>query len=63
MSDLAVVALIKAKPGWVEKPLAHHPCSEEAYCLAGGFEYNYGKMWTGTSFWRPALILRGDLRA
>ncbi|MFI5427378.1 DUF4437 domain-containing protein [Aeromicrobium sp. UC242_57] len=33
--------LIKAKPGWVEHPLAHHPCSEEAYCLEGGFEYSF----------------------
>lgn len=55
--------LIKAKPGWVEKPLAHHPCSEEAYCLAGGFDYNYGKMWPGTYFWRPALIRHGDFVA
>ncbi|MET7770079.1 DUF4437 domain-containing protein [Nocardia sp. NPDC005366] len=55
--------LIKAKPGWREVPLAHHPCSEEAYCLDGGFEYNYGKMWPGTYFWRPALIRHGDFTA
>ncbi|MCM6772526.1 DUF4437 domain-containing protein [Nocardia sp. CDC159] len=55
--------LIKAKPGWREEPLAHHPCSEEAYCLAGGFDYNYGKMWPGTYFWRPALIRHGDFTA
>ncbi|WP_280504258.1 DUF4437 domain-containing protein, partial [Nocardia farcinica] len=47
--------LIKAKPGWREVPLAHHPCSEEAYCLDGAFDYNYGKMWPGTYFWRPPL--------
>lgn len=52
--------LIKAKPGWVEHPLAHHPCYEEAYCLDGGFEYNYGEMWPGTYFFRPALIRHGD---
>ncbi|WP_067860869.1 DUF4437 domain-containing protein [Nocardia shimofusensis] len=55
--------LIKAKPGWREVPLAHHPCSEEAYCLDGGFEYNYGKMWPGAYFWRPALIRHGDFTA
>ncbi|MDJ0382161.1 DUF4437 domain-containing protein [Streptomyces sp. G-G2] len=55
--------LIKAKPGWREEPLAHHPCTEEAYCLEGAFDYNYGKMWPGTYFWRPALIRHGDFTA
>lgn len=55
--------LIKAKPGWREVPLAHHPCSEEAYCLDGGFEYNFGSMWPGTYFWRPAFIRHGDFTA
>ncbi|MEV6773892.1 DUF4437 domain-containing protein [Nocardia sp. NPDC051030] len=55
--------LIKAKPGWREEPLAHHPCSEEAYCLDGGFDYNYGKMWPGTYFWRPKGIRHGDFTA
>ncbi len=52
--------LIKAKPDWKEHPLAHHPCYEEAYCLEGGFEYNFGTMWPGTYFFRPALIRHGD---
>ncbi|GAA3228329.1 DUF4437 domain-containing protein [Actinocorallia longicatena] len=55
--------LIKAKPGWREEPLAHHPCSEEAYCLEGAFDYNFGRMWPGTYFWRPALIRHGDFTA
>ncbi|MEU4317837.1 DUF4437 domain-containing protein [Nocardia fluminea] len=55
--------LIKAKPGWREQPLAHHPCSEEAYCLEGGFDYNFGKMWPGTYFWRPPFIRHGDFTA
>ncbi|WP_405495754.1 DUF4437 domain-containing protein [Nocardia sp. NBC_00511] len=55
--------LIKAKPGWREVPLAHHPCSEEAYCLDGGFEYNFGTMWPGTYFWRPPFIRHGDFTA
>lgn len=52
--------LIKAAPGWKEHPLAHHPVYEEAYCLEGGFEYNFGTMWPGTYFFRPALIRHGD---
>lgn len=55
--------LIKAKPGWREHPLAHHPVFEEAYCLEGGFEYNYGSMWPGTYFFRPPLIRHGDFTA
>ncbi len=55
--------LIKAKPGWREHPLAHHPCYEEAYCLEGHFDYNFGKMWPGTYFFRPALIRHGDFTA
>ncbi|MGJ8685928.1 MAG: DUF4437 domain-containing protein [Spongiibacteraceae bacterium] len=55
--------LIKAKPGWREHPLAHHPVFEEAYCLEGSFDYNYGKMWPGTYFFRPALVRHGDFTA
>lgn len=55
--------LIKAQAGWTEHPLAHHPCFEEAYCLEGGFQYNYGEMWPGTYFFRPALIRHGDFTA
>ena len=49
--------LIRAKPDWVEHPLAHHPCYEESYCLQGSFDYNYGQMWPGTYFFRPAGVL------
>lgn len=52
--------LIRAKPNWVEHPLAHHPCYEEAYCLQGSFDYNFGKMWPGTYFFRPAGVRHGD---
>jgi hypothetical protein len=55
--------LIKAKGGWREHPLAHHPVYEEAYCLEGGFEYNFGTMWPGTYFFRPALVRHGDFTA
>ena len=52
--------LIRAKPNWVEHPLAHHPCYEEAYCLEGSFDYNFGQMWPGTYFFRPAGVRHGD---
>jgi hypothetical protein len=52
--------LIRAKPHWVEHPLAHHPCYEEAYTLQGSFEYNFGNMYPGTYFFRPAGVRHGD---
>ncbi len=55
--------LIKAKPGWREHPLAHHPVYEEAYCLDGYFDYNYGQMQRGQYFFRPAGIRHGDFTA
>ncbi len=55
--------LIKAKPGWREHPLAHHPVFEEAYCLEGSFHFNFGEMWPGTYFFRPALVRHGDFTA
>jgi len=55
--------LIKAKPGWREHPLAHHPVFEESYCLDGDFDYNYGKMIEGQYFFRPAGVRHGDFTA
>ncbi len=55
--------LIKAKAGWREHPLAHHPVFEEAYCLSGDFDYNYGKMSSGQYFFRPAGVRHGDFTA
>jgi quercetin dioxygenase-like cupin family protein len=55
--------LIKAKPGWREHPLAHHPVFEEAYCLEGHFDYNYGVMTPGQYFFRPAGVRHGDFTA
>ena len=55
--------LIKAKPGWREHPLAHHPVFEEAYCLEGEFDYNYGFMKPGQYFFRPAGVRHGDFTA
>jgi len=55
--------LIRAEPGWVEHPLAHHPVFEEAYMLDGDFEYNFGTMQVGSYFFRPAGIRHGDFVA
>lgn len=55
--------LIKAKPGWREHPLAHHPVFEEAYCLEGDFHYNFGSMTAGQYFFRPAGVRHGDFTA
>lgn len=55
--------LIKAKPGWREHPLAHHPVFEEAYCLEGKFDYNFGTMTPGQYFFRPAGVRHGDFTA
>ena len=55
--------LIKAKPGWREHPLAHHPVYEEAYCLEGEFDYNFGLMTPGQYFFRPAGVRHGDFTA
>lgn len=55
--------LIKAKPGWREHPLAHHPVFEESYTLEGDFHYNYGSLEPGSYFFRPANIRHGDFTA
>jgi hypothetical protein len=55
--------LIHAKPDWVEHPLAHHPCYEESYTLQGTFDYNFGHMYPGTYFFRPAGVRHGDFVA
>ena len=55
--------LIKAKPGWREHPLAHHPVFEESYCLDGEFDYNFGTMTPGQYFFRPAGVRHGDFTA
>lgn len=55
--------LIKAKPGWREHPLAHHPVFEESYCLDGEFDYNFGFMTPGQYFFRPAGVRHGDFTA
>ncbi len=55
--------LIKAKPGWREHPLAHHPVFEESYTLEGEFNYSFGNLDPGTYFFRPAHVRHGDFTA
>jgi len=51
--------LIKGDDGWPEHRVAHHPCYEEAYCLNGHMDYNFGSFDPGDYFFRPALIKHG----
>jgi hypothetical protein len=51
--------LIRGDDGWPEHRLAHHPCYEEAYCLNGHMDYNFGSFDPGDYFFRPALIKHG----
>lgn len=51
--------LIWAAPGWTDHRLAHHPCYEEAYTLAGVMTYNFGDLDPGTYFFRPARVKHG----
>ena len=51
--------LIWAKAGWDDHRLAHHPCYEEAYTVAGSMDYNFGDLTPGTYFFRPAWLKHG----
>ena len=51
--------LIWAAPGWLDHRLAHHPCSEEAYTISGSMTYNYGDLYDGVYFYRPAWVKHG----
>lgn len=51
--------LIWSAPGWVDHRLAHHPCSEEAYTLSGSMVYNFGDLYEGVYFYRPAWVKHG----
>lgn len=58
-----VTLMAFAPPGWREHRLAHHPCFEEAYCLYGGMNYNFGDITPGTYFFRPARVKHGNFDA
>lgn len=51
--------LVHSREGWTDHRLAHHPCYEEAYTLAGNMSYNFGEASVGTYFFRPARIKHG----
>lgn len=51
--------IVHAQEGWTDHRLAHHPCYEESYSLAGKLEYNFGTLSQGTYFFRPARVKHG----
>jgi hypothetical protein len=58
-----VTILAWAPPGWTDHKVAHHPCFEEAYCLRGDMDYNFGQISPGSYFFRPARVKHGMFRA
>jgi hypothetical protein len=55
--------LIRAPQGWTDHRLAHHPCYEEFYTLAGRMAYNFGDIDEGTYCFRPARVKHGHFVA
>ncbi|MEV6299986.1 DUF4437 domain-containing protein [Actinoplanes sp. NPDC051861] len=55
--------LIRAKKGWTDHRLAHHPCYEEFYTLGGKMAYNFGDIDEGTYCFRPAGVKHGHFIA
>ncbi|GIF98694.1 DUF4437 domain-containing protein [Catellatospora citrea] len=55
--------LIRAKKGWTDHRLAHHPCYEEFYTLGGKMAYNFGDIDDGTYCFRPAGVKHGHFIA
>lgn len=51
--------LVRAREGWTDHRLAHHPCYEEAYTLQGHQAYNFGDTKPGVYFFRPARVKHG----
>lgn len=49
-----------APPKWREHRVAHHPCFEEAYCVWGEMDYNFGHIVPGNYFFRPAKVKHGN---
>jgi len=54
-----VTILCWAPPGWSDNRMVHHPVFEEAYCLDGSMDYNFGSLDAGTYFFRPAKVKHG----
>ena len=58
-----VTMLAWCPPGWSDNRLVHHPVFEEAYCLEGHLDYNFGTLDAGTYFFRPAMVKHGHFVA
>jgi hypothetical protein len=58
-----VTMLAWAPPGWSDNRMVHHPVFEEAYSLEGNLDYNFGRLDTGTYFFRPAKVKHGHFVA
>ncbi|HEY0940229.1 MAG TPA: DUF4437 domain-containing protein [Steroidobacter sp.] len=52
-----------APPGWSDNRLVHHPVFEEAYCVDGHMDYNFGRLDRGAYFFRPAKVKHGHFIA
>jgi hypothetical protein len=39
--------------------MVHHPVFEEAYCIDGAMDYNFGRLSAGAYFFRPAKVKHG----
>jgi quercetin dioxygenase-like cupin family protein len=50
-------------PGWSDNRMVHHPVFEEAYCLDGNMDYNFGRLDPGAYFFRPARVKHGHFIA
>ena len=58
-----VTMVAYAPPGWGDDRLVHHPVFEEAYTIYGDMDYNFGKLDTGTYFFRPAMVKHGHFQS
>ena len=54
-----VTLLCWAPPGWSDNRMVHHPVFEEAYVIDGALDYNFGRLESGTYFFRPARVKHG----
>ncbi|HVN42867.1 MAG TPA: DUF4437 domain-containing protein, partial [Steroidobacteraceae bacterium] len=52
-----------APPGWSDNRMVHHPVFEEAYCVDGHMDYNFGQLPKGAYFFRPARVKHGHFVA
>jgi hypothetical protein len=58
-----VTMLAWSPPGWSDNRMVHHPVFEEAYCIDGDMDYNFGRISAGAYFFRPARVKHGHFVA